>query len=253
MGILIYIFVIGLTIGSFLNVCIYRIPKEESISYPPSHCGACGSRLKTLDLVPVLSYIFLKGRCRYCGEKISAQYPVIELTNAVLFLLLYEKFGLTVTFAANCFLVSLLLVIAVIDFKSQDIYFNTIVTGIIGGAIFLTYCLLHDLPVLDKVMGAGLGYGIIAVIILVSKGGMGWGDAEIALLCGLFAGIKLTILTLFLSFIIGAAAGILLILVKKKKRTDAIPFGPYIAIASVISLLIGNQVIAWYLNKFFLS
>lgn len=253
MGILIYVFVIGLIIGSFLNVCIYRIPKEESISYPPSHCGACGSRLSPLDLVPLLSYIFLKGRCRYCGEKISMQYPVIELANGIIFAALYVMYGLTVTFAANCFFVSLLLVIAVIDYKTQDIYFNTIVTGIIGGVIFLVYCLLYNLPVMDKVIGAGVGYGVIALIILISKGGMGWGDAEIALLCGLFAGMKLTVLTLFLSFIIGAAAAVILVLTKGKKRTDAIPFGPYIAIASVISLLIGNEVITWYFYNFFIS
>lgn len=253
MGILIYIFVVGLVIGSFLNVCIYRIPKGESISYPPSHCGTCGSRLKVWDLVPVLSYVFLRGRCRYCGEKISLQYPVIELTNAILFVLLYEKFGLTITFAVNCFLVSLLLVIAVIDFKTQDVYFYTIAIGMAVGAIFIIYCFIFKLPIVDKLIGAGIGYGVIALIILASKGGMGWGDAEIALLCGLFSGMKLAILTLFLSFIIGALAAVMLMMLKGKKRTDAIPFGPYIALGSLISILMGNQIILWYFHKFFIG
>lgn len=251
MGMIIYIFILGLIIGSFLNVCIYRIPKEESISYPPSHCSSCGSRLGVLDLIPVISYVLLKGRCRYCGEKISLQYPIIEVITALLFLALYGKYGLTVTFAANCFFIALLLVIAVIDYKTEEVYFRSIITGIAGGVVLLVYCYLFKLPVADKIIGAGIGYGVIAMIILLSKGGMGWGDAEICLLCGLFTGLKLTILALFLSFIIGAAAALILIIAKIKKRTDFIPFGPYIALASIISVLAGNSIINWYLNKFF--
>lgn len=250
MWINIYVFVIGLVIGSFLNVCIYRIPSEETVSFPPSHCGSCGKRLKAYDLVPVFSYIFLKGHCRYCKEKISVQYPIIELITGILFSLFYYVYGLIPNFVSYCFFISVMIVIAAIDFKTRNIYFNTIITGIAGGVIFLIYCFIYKVPVYDKVIAAAAGYGLIALVILLSKGGMGWGDAEICFVCGLFMGLKLMLLTLFLACLIGAAASIFMIAVKHKNRKDAIAFGPYIAAASIVSLLYGNSIIIWYINNF---
>lgn len=244
MGIIIFIY--GLLIGSFLNVCIYRIPRRESISYPPSHCTNCSNKIKPYDLIPVISYIFLRGKCRYCKEKISIIYPIIELTNAVLYLALYYKYGISAEFIKFAILISLMIVIGMIDLKTTDVYFSVTVTGIIIAASFMAYYFFNDVNILTYIYGALLGGGVISFIILIA-GGMGWGDAEICLVCGLFLGFKLTLLTLMLSFLIGSIVGIVLILTKKKSRKDYIAFGPYIALASIISVLYGSGIINWYM------
>ena len=121
------IFTLGLLIGSFLNVCIYRIPKKESIAFPPSHCTSCETKLRVLDLIPILSYIIAKGKCKYCGDKISPQYPLVELLNGILYLLLYLKYDYSLNFIFYSILVSTLLVISFIDYKHKiiDIVFDT--------------------------------------------------------------------------------------------------------------------------------
>ena len=129
--------ILGLVIGSFLNVCIYRIPKEESIAFPPSHCANCKHNLSPIDLVPVFSYIFLRGRCRYCKEKISIRYPLIESLNGILYLIVYLKFGLTLIALKYCILVSILIVIGMIDYDTQFVFTSTtIFGGIIGSSIY---------------------------------------------------------------------------------------------------------------------
>lgn len=245
MGIIVFIY--GLLLGSFLNVCIYRIPRGESISYPPSHCTNCSNKIKPYDLIPVVSYIFLRGKCRYCKETISVIYPLIELTNALLYLALYYQYGLSTELIKYTVLVSLMIVIGMIDLKTTDVYFSITVTGVIFAISFIVYYLFKDTSILTYIYGALLGGGIISLIILIA-GGMGWGDAEICLLCGLFLGLKLTILTLLLSFVIGSIAGIFLILTKRKGRKDYIAFGPYIALASIISVLYGSEMMNWYLG-----
>lgn len=252
----VFIFILGLIIGSFLNVCIYRIPREESIVFPSSHCINCGTRIKWYDLFPVLSYIFLRGKCRHCGEKISIRYPIIETIVGILFLFIYIKYGMSFEFIKYCFLVSFLIVIGMIDFDTMDVYFKTTISGIIIGAIFLflEWCLykkgiIYNFDFYSYVIAAAIGYGFIAGIILLT-GGMGWGDAEICLLCGIFLGTRLTIVTLFLSFIVGAISGIILILFKKKTKKDYIPFGPSIAMAGIITIFVGEELANWYLGLF---
>lgn len=241
------IFVTGLLIGSFLNVCIYRIPRDESISYPPSHCTNCTNRIKPYDLIPVVSYIFLRGKCRYCGEKIAIKYPIIELFTGLLFVALYYKYGISIALAKYLILASYLIVIGLIDFNTTDVYFKTTFSGFLIGVAFLGVNLYKGEPIGTYIIGALIGGGFIALIILLT-GGMGWGDAEICALCGIFLGIKLTILTLLLSVILGGVIGALLILTKKKTRKDYIPFGPYIVIAALVSLFWGHIIINWYLN-----
>ena len=187
-----YIFVIifGLVIGSFLNVCIYRIPLEQSIAYPPSHCGSCNHKLNPLDLVPIFSYIFLKGRCRYCNDKISIRYPTIELLNSILYLIIFYNYGLTFEFFKYSVLSSLLIVIAMIDYKTQDIYTSTIIFGVIISIIFVILDLIiNKNAVSTYIIGGIIGYLALLIIVITTKG-MGIGDAEITLVCGLFLGIK---------------------------------------------------------------
>ena len=199
----ILILIIGLCIGSFLNVCIYRIPREESIAFPPSHCTSCGYELKAVDLIPIISYLFLKGKCRKCGEKISIKYPLVELLNGVLYLLIFLKFGLSLSFVFYSLLTSLLIVISYIDLDSKYIYSSTTILGVVLAAIYIVVGLYtKDISISNNVLGGAIGYGIIYLIVVITKG-MGQGDAEVAGVCGLFIGIKGILVCLFISVVLG--------------------------------------------------
>ncbi|MBV7275749.1 prepilin peptidase [Clostridiaceae bacterium UIB06] len=241
------VFILGTVVGSFLNVCIYRIPNEQSIAYPPSHCTNCNNYIKWYDLIPIISYIFLKGRCRHCGEKISIKYPLIEFVTGFLYLMIYIKYGIGINLLKYITFISIMIVVGMIDLETTDIYFKTTVVGVIAACVFLVIYIYMGLPIKGYVFGGLLGAGVLAIIALITKGGMGWGDVEICLVCGLFLGIKYTALVLFLSFIIGSIIGILLILSGKKSRKDYVPFGPFIVIASVVTLFFGQSILNWYL------
>ncbi|MBV4415316.1 prepilin peptidase [Clostridium tyrobutyricum] len=243
----IIVFVFGIVIGSFLNVCIYRIPKQQSIAYPPSHCTSCSSKLKWYDLVPILSYIILKGKCRYCKHNISIRYPILELITGLLYFFIYVKFGIGIVFMKYAVFISIMIVIGMIDFDTTDVYFKTIIVGIAASIIFLLIHYYSGEFIMDYIYGGIFGAGILSFIIVITKGGMGWGDMEICLVCGLFLGLKLTLVMLFLSFIIGAVIGIILILSGVKSRKDYIPFGPFVVMASVITVFVGQNILNWYL------
>lgn len=245
-----FVFIFGITIGSFLNVCIYRIPEEESIAYPPSHCGICNHKLNPLDLVPIFSYIFLRGRCKYCGEKISIQYPAIEFSNAMIYILLYMNFGITITFIKYCILASLLIVIGSIDFKTKFVYRNTVIFGIVVGLIFIGIdSILYQGNFLNYLIGGIIGFGIIFLIVILTRG-MGEGDIEIALICGLFLGIKGIVINLFLAFVIGGIVGVIILAFKLKGRKDELAFGPYLAIGALITILCGDKIFSMYMSMF---
>lgn len=238
--------ILGLVIGSFLNVCIYRIPIEKSIAFPPSHCTACKHKLNPLDLVPVFSYIFLRGRCRYCGEKISIRYPIIEILNGLLYLIVYVKFGLDLITIKYCILVSLLIVISAIDFDTQFVFTSTTIFGGIVGILFiLLQYVLYKNNVLDLILGGILGAIIIGLIVFLTRG-MGEGDIEIAAVCGLFLGVKGILLGLFLAIVLGGIIGIIVLILKLKKAKEKIAFGPFIAIGSLISMFYGAEILKMY-------
>lgn len=244
-----FIIILGLLIGSFLNVCIYRIPRGESIAFPPSHCTNCDNKIMWYDLIPVLSYIFLRGKCRHCKEKISIRYPIIELITGVLFGALYIEYGLGFSLIKFLVLVCLIIVIGMIDLDTTDIYLSTTLTGIIIGCVFIAFNWYTGSEVLTYVYGGLIGGGVIAAIILLTHG-MGWGDFELCLLIGLYLGFKLTIVMLFFSFIIGGLMGVLLIAAKKKTRKDYIPFGPSIALSCIFVMLFGEKILSLYLSSF---
>ena len=242
------IVILGLVIGSFLNVCIYRIPKEESIAFPPSHCAKCQHNLSPIDLVPVFSYIFLRGKCRYCKEKISIRYPLIESLNGILYLILYLKFGLTLIALKYCILVSLLIVIGMIDYDTQFVFTSTTIFGGIIASIFIVIqAIEYRSGTIDLILGGAIGFGIIGLIVFLTKG-MGEGDIEIATVCGLFLGIKGILLGLFLAIILGGTIGIIILSLKLKKAKEKIAFGPCIAIGSLISMLWGVEILKIYWN-----
>ena len=248
----IFVFVFGLIIGSFLNVCIYRIPREESIAFPPSHCTNCNAKIKWYDLIPVVSYIMLRGKCRHCGEKISIIYPIIEILNALLWVITYLNYGFALSFFKYIFLISLFIVIALIDYNTQDIYFNTIIVGIIGAICFIiieSIFYKNVYQILNYALGGLISSGIICIIILITKG-MGWGDAEMCLIAGLFLGFPESLFMLLISFVVGGIISVLLLALNKKKRKDAIAFGPFIAIGTAIMCIYGTQILTWYVQKF---
>lgn len=245
------VFIIGIVIGSFLNVCIYRIPRDESISYPPSHCTKCKSRIKFYDLIPIISYIILKGKCRNCREYITMRYPIIEFITGSAFLLTFAYYGLSLEFFKYAVFICFLIVIGIIDLDTTDIYFKTTLTGTIFSLFFIVIGkFFYGYDVLTYFYGAILGGGVISLIILITKG-MGWGDAELCFMSGLFLGVKLTVLMIIVSFVIGSIVSLVLIALKKKSRKDYIPFGPFIALAGVITILIGQKIILFYTSLMF--
>lgn len=242
------VIVLGLVIGSFLNVCIYRIPLEESIAFPPSHCTNCEHDLKPLDLIPIVSYVFLKGRCRYCDNKISARYPIIEGINGILYFLIYLKFGLTIITLKYCILVSILIVIGMIDYDTQFVFTKTTVFGSIVGIVFvIVQAVIYKGEVINYILGGLIGAGIIGLIVFLTRG-MGEGDIEIAAVCGFFLGIKGILLSLFLAIVIGGIFGTVILALKLKKAKEKIAFGPFIAIGTFISMLFGTEILRGYLK-----
>lgn len=236
---------LGIVIGSFLNVCIYRLPQGQSIVTPPSHCYACNTRLKPWDLIPILSYLFLQGRCRYCGTEFSSRYMLIELLTGILFLWCFMIFGFTVELIKTLILTAFLIVITFIDYDHQLILDKVLIWFAATGVVINFW--LGTTGVMDMLIAAVVGGVLLLIIAIVSRGGMGGGDIKFAASLGLWLGWHLTLLTLFLSFIIGGVGGILLLIFKLKGRKDFIPFGPFIAFGAFLSLLYGYQLLTWYL------
>ncbi|MBQ6820465.1 MAG: prepilin peptidase [Clostridium sp.] len=236
------ILILGICIGSFLNVCIYRIPKENSIIYPNSHCINCGYKLRVIDLIPLLSYIFLKGRCRKCKERISIRYIIVEMLNGILYLLIYLKFGFNVNSIFYCLLASLLIVISFIDLETKYIYTSTTIIGVIIGIVYIcTSYFVSNSNIIYSLLGGMIGFSIIYLIVIITKA-MGEGDAEIAGICGLFVGFQGIITTLFIAIVsAGIIASILLILKIKDKKSE-IAFGPYISLGAILFILIGENI-----------
>ncbi len=242
----------GLIIGSFLNVCIYRIPLKKSIVYPHSACAECGHKLGLLDLFPVISYIFLRGRCRYCGKKISAVYPLVELLTAAMFILLYIKFGLSWPLIVFLAVVSLLVITSFIDIRHKEIPDGLVIALLVIGAIYTVYDFKNWLEHIIGFFAGGLPLLLIAFFseYALKKEGMGGGDIKLMAALGLIIGWKLIMLSLTAGIIIGAIAGLILIAAMRADKKANIPFGPFLAIGFFISVMAGNEIINWYISFF---
>ncbi len=251
----IFVFAIGLCIGSFLNVCIYRLPRNQSILHPPSHCPNCQNSLKWYDNIPLLSYSLLKGRCRNCQIPISARYPLVEILTGILFLLsfLHHPIGLSflsfLLLLKNLVFISLLLPIFFIDLDKQiipnSLSYMIIVTGLIFGG--LTGSLLPNL------VGAMIGGALFMTIRLLGsfflkEEAMGMGDIKLATGIGAFLAWKVGLISFFISFLLGAVIVIILLLTHLKKKKDKIPFAPFLIGATLISLFLGDKLLYLYLN-----
>jgi len=246
-----YIFVLGTMVGSFLNVCIYRIPRKKSIIFPASACPNCGDPIKPWDNIPILSYILLAGKCRSCKRSISPQYPLVELLTGFLFWLTVHTFGLTLLAGAYLIFLSTLIVVAFIDLEHHIIPNSISLPGILTG--FLLAWGTLPLSPLQSLIGILIGGGVIYLVSFISlavlgKEGMGGGDIKLMAMIGAFLGWKSTLLTIFLGSLAGSVVGISLMILKEKKRDDPIPFGPFLVLGAIISLFLGNQIIEWYFS-----
>ncbi len=248
---IILIFILGLIVGSFSNVCIYRIPRNESIIYPASHCPKCRTKIKPIDNIPLLSYILLKGGCRNCKSKISIQYPVVEFLTGLIYLIIYLIYGVSIQSLIYIILSSALIIITFIDLNEQIVPDVISLPGIVIG--FILSFFIPYISFIDSALGVVAGGGIILIIglagsVIFKKEAMGGGDVKLAAMIGAFLGWRYVIISLFLGFFLGALAGIILILSKIKSREDVVPFGPFIVLGSLITLLWGEKIITWYIG-----
>ncbi|OGF48654.1 MAG: hypothetical protein A2231_01480 [Candidatus Firestonebacteria bacterium RIFOXYA2_FULL_40_8] len=237
--------VFGLLVGSFLNVCIYRIPKNISVVYlPKSHCPKCKNEIKWYDNIPVVSFLILGGRCRNCKTKISPRYLTVELLTSALFLLAYLKFGFSPELFSAAILFSFLIVIALIDFKTQYIYDVTVVPLAILGLLF-SYFVRGQSPLLSLV-GFLTGGAIFLTIayagrLLYKFEVMGMGDVKLAAAIGAFLGWQSTIAMVIVTFTLGCIVGLLLLITKKKGGKDPVPFGPFLVLGTFVMILAGEK------------
>jgi leader peptidase (prepilin peptidase) / N-methyltransferase len=240
------IFVFGLIIGSFCNVVIYRLPQGRSIVSPGSRCRSCDTFIRPWDNIPLLSYVLLKGRCRFCKEPISLRYPAVESLNGALYAMLYLKFGLTMTFAVYAVLTSALVIVAFIDFDHKIIP-NTMTLP--GMAVGLGLSLgVSPITPPASLIGLISGGAIFYLIALISGGGMGGGDIKLIAMIGAFLGLPGVLFTIFVSALSGSVVGVMLMLLGRKGRKDRVPFGPFLAFGAILYMLVGNDLIQWYLD-----
>jgi len=245
---------LGLAAGSFLNVCIDRLPRGESILNPPSHCQACHQRLAARDLIPVFSYLRLRGRCRYCEASISRRLLWVELATGGMFAFLYWRCGVSPELGVMAFYACLFIIIFVIDQEhglilNEIVYVGMVVALLI--ALFLpqpwiTQLKLHGIA--NFALGGAIGFVILLLIAIISRGGMGWGDVKLAGLIGLATGFPLVFVALVIGAILGGVVAAVLLALKKRGRKEAIPFGPFLSVAAIITLLWGGSILHWYLG-----
>lgn len=246
-----FVLLFGLCIGSFLNVCIYRIPKGESV-VPSSHCMKCGYGLKWYDLIPVISYISYRGKCRKCGDSISLQYPLVEVLNGIVYLLIFLEFGFGVTLFRYCIMASFILVLAVIDYNTQYVYSAVSFSAIGTSVVFLIIMFLGSENISTYILAAIVGIIVFGGINIFSKivykrVGFGGGDVEVIIAIALTLGFKLFVLSFFLSVIFGAVISLFLISMKRIKRENYVPFVPFLYGGMIATMLVGEEIINWYM------
>jgi leader peptidase (prepilin peptidase)/N-methyltransferase len=239
---------LGLVIGSFLNVCIYRIPLNLSIVSPRSRCTACGHELSWFENVPVLSYLLLRGKCRSCGAPFSVIYPLVELTTAAVFEAGYWWYGLTPLLAARLLFACAMIVLFVIDLQHKILPNEITLPGVVVGLVLSP---ITGPGWISSLIGIAVGAGTLFAIAeayyrIRGEEGLGMGDVKMLAMIGAFLGWKLVLLTLVLSSISGSIVGVAILLVKKESLKYALPFGTFLAIGALISAVAGDALLTWY-------
>ena len=253
----------GAAIGSFLNVCIDRLPAGKSLAYPPSHCDSCQHRLAPKDLIPILSYLWLKGRCRYCRAPISRRQPLVEVISATLFAFIFWRFGLSAQFAITVTYSCIFVIIMFIDLEHKLIL-NKVTFPAMGAALIILAidsCLpgagllrnltfIFEPSILSGIIGGALGFVFFLIVYFINPRGMGMGDVKLAGLIGLVTGFPLALVALFIGIVSGGLVAIVLLTFKLKGRKELLPYGFFLAIGPIVTLLWGNEILTWYLGFF---
>ncbi|MFK9091294.1 prepilin peptidase [Bacillus salipaludis] len=240
------LFLYGCVFGSFFNVVGLRIPMKKSIVVPRSACNTCGHQLRAYELIPVLSYVIQRGKCRGCQSRISPIYPIFELLTGLLFMTAPLVVGWSGELVVALTLISMFMIIVV-----SDIHYMIIPDKILiwFAGIFLLERMVWPLtPWWDSLLGAVIGFTFLLIVAFVSKGGMGGGDVKLYAVLGLVLGVKLVLLSFFLSTLFGAVIGVLALLLKIVKRRQPVPFGPFIAAGTLAAYYWGSEIIDFYIH-----
>jgi leader peptidase (prepilin peptidase)/N-methyltransferase len=247
----VFIFIFGICIGSFLNVCIYRLPESKSIVHPRSACPDCGALIRFYDNIPIFSYIALRAKCRQCGAPISLRYPVIEFISGIFAVGVFLKFGISVEALIYYIFIAALLVITFIDIDHQIIPDVISLPGI--PIFFAASFALPNMTFVDSILGILIGGGSLYLVawlyhLITRKEGMGGGDIKLLAMMGAIIGWKGVLFTIFTASAVGTLAGLVVILKSGKTMKLKIPFGPFLAIGAIAFIFFGPQLIAWYFN-----
>lgn len=250
--IIIFVFIIGLSIGSFINVLVYRLKNKQNIVSGRSKCPNCKKKLGLLELIPIISFFIQGGKCTSCKEKISWQYPLVEISSGILFLIIYleilpKTFEEWTVVVGYIFFSIFLITIFTYDLKYYLIPDVIVIPGII---LAILYSLInYHITIWQSLLGAAIAGGFFLFLVLISQEKwMGWGDVKLGLFIGALLGWPLILLGLFMSFVLGAVVGIGLIIFKKKKMKSALPFGTFLTFSTISVLLWGDKALNWYLN-----
>lgn len=266
------VFVLGLLIGSFLNVCIVRIPAGKSIVLPASACPKCGTPIKPYDNIPVLSYAFLGGKCRACRTPISPMYPLVEFLNGALYLVSFLAFGLTIEALKWAIFASLLLILVFTDLRERILPDVVNFTGFAIGLVLSAFLPPADgtamwianrffeyppptpvISIVDALLGAAFGSGILWIISegyfrLRKREGMGLGDVKMMLMAGAFLGLKRTVLTILLGSVLGSVIGVAFIAIRRKGSDYELPFGTFLGAGALVVVFFGTPLVNWYMS-----
>lgn len=243
-----FFFLYGLALGSFLNVVIYRLPLHLPIAKGRSMCTACKTSLKAWDLIPVLSFVFLKGRCRYCGESISFRYPLVELLTGLIFAMCHMFFGLTAKAVILCIFAFILIAAAFIDIDHRFIPDRfSIAIALLG---IISAFADPSVSLQSRLAGAISAGGFMLAVSLITKGGIGGGDIKLFFASGLLLGLKLNVLSFMLGYFLAGICMIGPYMLKKLPKNYEVPMVPFFAAAFMFSVFWGNSIISWYLSLF---
>jgi len=231
--------ILGSAVGSFLNVCISRIPEGASLIFPSSHCPKCKKKLLFFDLIPIISYFLLSGKCRYCGKKISVRYPVVEAITAFVFIMSYIKYRMSIDLLFFLVIASLLIIISFIDLEHMVIPDFLMIIGIFLGLIYS----LYSGNMIDALKGISVGFVFMYLLglsakYLFKKEALGEGDIKLVVMLSSFLGVERTFISIFSGSIIGSVIAGMLMLAGRLKRQDYIPFGPFLSLGALIVMLL---------------
>ena len=238
---------LGLSVGSFLNLCSDRLPEDQSIVHPSSHCPICGNAVAAVDLVPFFNYLWLRGRCRYCRTHIPLRSPIVELTTGVIFAFLYWQYHESnIELAFALIYASLLIVIFITDFEQQLILDKVTYPGMVIMFVFSFF--RAGIDPMEALLGGATGFGIMFFLYLLFRGGLGFGDVKLMGLVGFTAGFPHVLLALMLGMVAGGVGAVFLLVFANKEGKDVIPYGPFLVFGAFLTLIWAEPIWDWYVG-----